>query len=122
MPLIGSGCTAWVIFWCTPPSFQKIRLESLSAESNGSIPKRCSFSSRLFHCFQYSRYLWPICFLFCPAAFSTCQYDVNKQQRPVSCFALPKLFGNSPFSTCFTQVLFTPISTSCSDLQTVVQA
>jgi hypothetical protein len=33
-----------------------------------------------------------------------------------------RVFGNSPFSTCFTYVLFTPIGTSCSDLQAVVQA
>jgi len=33
-----------------------------------------------------------------------------------------RVCGNSPFSTCFTQVRNTPTGTSCSDLQAVVQA
>jgi len=33
-----------------------------------------------------------------------------------------RVCGNSPFSTCFTQVLLTPTGTKCSDLQAVVQA
>jgi hypothetical protein len=33
-----------------------------------------------------------------------------------------RVCGNSPFSTCFTQVRLTPTGTWCSDLQAVVQA